>query len=367
MEQNKRYCNKINTDSIWDEFNIKNVKLKNRIVRAATNEHLGTLDGVITDAYIDVYKNLADSGVGLIITSHMAIDKMQRADLTHICINDPENFEKLKLLTKEVHKTDSKIICQISYGGYRALKVAGKRAMTPSAMEETTEMTLGDIDDCINNYIKTIKLIKKAGFDGVELHLAHGYLLSEFLDSFYNKRDDLYGGTVENRYRIVHQILSGIHNLCFDSNFLIIAKIDSTSKSGNPLFLKDQIEVCKLLEKDGIDAIEVSGCDFRKYKQDTPYFLNNALMIKEMVSVPIILVGGFRNQAQMSDAISKRIDLISISRPFIADKNFMEKLRNNQPSRCISCSKCFDIYKTQFKHCIFDKDIDLQLYENFHK
>ena len=90
-------------------------------------------------------------------------------------------------------------------------------------------------------------------------------------------------------------------------------------------------------------------------------------MIKEMVSVPIILVGGFRNQAQMSDAISKGIDLISISRPFIADKNFMEKLRNNQPSRCISCSKCFDLYKTQFKHCIFDKEIDLQLYENFHK
>lgn len=357
----------MNNDSIWKEFNIKNIRLKNRIVRSATNEHLGTLDGMITDSYIDVYRNLAKSGVGLIITSHMAIEKTQRADLTHICINEPKNFEKLKLLTKEVHKTDSKIICQISYGGHHASKVVGKSAMTPSITEETTEMTLNDINNCINNYIKTIKLIKEVGFDGVELHLAHGYLLSEFLDPFYNKRTDEYGGQVENRYRIIHQILSRINELDLNSNFLIIAKIDSTSKSGDSLFLKDQIDICKLLEKDGINAIEVSGCDFKKYKQDTPYFLNNALIIKKKVPVPIILVGGFRNKFQINNAISKGIDLISMSRPFLADKNFIEKLKNNQPSKCISCNKCFNIYKTTFKHCIFDNEINLQLYENFHK
>lgn len=357
----------MNNDLVWEEFNIKNIKLKNRIVRSATNEHLGSLDGIITDAYIDVYKNLADSGVGLIITSHMAVDKTQRADLTHICINESRNLEKLKLLTNEVHKHGSKIICQISYGGHHASKIIRKRAMTPSITEETTEMTLNDINNCINNYIKTIKLIKRVGFDGVELHLAHGYLLSEFLDPFYNKRKDEYGGTIENRYRIIHQILSKVNKLILDSNFLIIAKIDSTSKSGNSKFLKDQISICKLLEKDGIDAIEVSGCDFKKYKQDTPYFLNNALEIREKVSVPLILVGGFRNKSQINDALNKGIDLISMSRPFIADKNFIQKLKNNESSKFISCNKCFDIYRITFKHCIFDKEIDLQLYKNFHK
>lgn len=356
-----------NNDSVWNEFDIKNIKLKNRIVRSATNEHLGTIDGIITNSYIDVYKNLANSGVGLIITSNMAVEKTQRADLTHICINEQKNFEKLMSLTIEVHKTRSKIICQISYGGHHASKVVGKKALTPSITEKTIEMTLNDINNCINNYIKTIKLIKEVGFDGVELHLAHGYLLSEFLDPFYNKRNDEYGGTVENRYRIIHQILSGVNQLSLDPNFLVIAKIDSTSKSGNSLFLKDQIDICKLLEKDGIDAIEVSGCDFKKYKQDTPYFLNNALKIKEKVSIPIILVGGFRNSFQINDAISKGINLISMSRPFIADNNFIKKLKNNQTSKCISCNKCFEIYKTSFKHCIFDNEINLQLYENFHK
>lgn len=353
--------------SVWKKFIIKNVELKNRIVRSATNEHLGTLNGIITDSYIDVYKNLANSGVGLIVTSNMAIDKSQKSDLAQICINEPENIEKLKLLTKEVHKANSKIICQISYGGHHASKMVGKSAMTPSTTEETTEMTLDDINNCINNYIKTIKLIKKVGFDGVELHLAHGYLLSEFLDPFYNKRNDKYGGNTENRYRIVHQILSRLNNFVLDSRFLVIAKIDSTSKSGDLLFLKEQINICKLLEKDGIDAIEVSGCDFKKYKQEIPYFLNNALKIKETVSVPIILVGGFRNITQMNNAISEGIDLIAMSRPFIADKNFIKKLNNNQVSRCISCNSCFYIYKTRFKHCIFDNEINLQLYENFHR
>ena len=353
--------------SVWKKIRIKEVELKNRIIRSATNEHLGTPNGIITDSFIDVYKNLANSGVGLIITSNMAIDKSQRSNLAQICINEPENIEKLKLLTKEVHKANSKIICQISYGGHHASKIVGKSAMTPSTTEETTEMTLDDINNCINNYIKTIKLIKKVGFDGVELHLAHGYLLSEFLDPFYNKRTDKYGGTTENRYRIVHQILSKLNNFVLDSHFLIIAKIDSTSKSGDPLFLGEQINICKLLEKYGIDAIEVSGCDFKKYKQEIPYFLNNALKIKKTVSVPIILVGGFRNITQMNNAISEGIDLIAMSRPFIADKNFMEKLKKNQASRCTSCNSCFYIYKTIFKHCIFDNEIDFQLYENFHK
>ena len=355
----------MNKKNIWDQFKIKNLTLKNRIVRAATNEHLGTLDGIITDSYIDIYKTLARSGVGLIITSHMAIDKSQRADLTHICINEKENYDKLKILTNEVHKTNSKVICQIAYGGYRAYKVVGKSAMTPSGNEETKKMTIEDINNCIDNYVKTIKLVKEVGFDGVELHLAHGYLLSEFLDPYYNKRNDEYGVSIKNRYRIIHAILINIKEYLTDPNFLVIVKIDSTSKSKDPMFINEQISVCKLLEEDLIDAVEVSGSDFRNYKQDTPYFLNNALKIKKNISIPIILVGGFRNKYYMDKCINKGVDLISVSRPFISESNFMEKLRNNEASRCISCNRCFDIYKTEFKRCIFDKKINKQLYVNF--
>lgn len=353
------------TNDIYENFNIKNIQLRNRIVRSATNEHLATLEGMITDSYINLYRRLSESGVGLIITSHMAVSKNQRADLTHVCLNEKKNFERLKLLTSEVHKFSSKIISQISYGGHRAGAIFGSEAWSCSGVLKTKEIAKSDIRKCVCDYVKAIRVAKQVGFDGVQLHLAHGYLLSEFLDPFYNKRTDEYGGVVNNRYRIVHQILSEIKDLILDPDFLIAAKIDSTSKSKDPLFLKDQIMICKLLEKDGIDAIEISGQNFREYKTDTPYFLENALKIKKEVSIPIILVGGFRGQQQMNSALREGIDLISISRPFIAEENFMEKLRNHQMSKCVNCNKCFEIYKTQFKRCILHNEINLQLYDTF--
>lgn len=353
--------------SIWNELMIKNVKIQNRIVRSATNEHLGSIEGIITNAYIDTYRKLSESGVGLIITSHMAVYKKQRADLTHICINEKENFNKLCLLTNEIHKSDAKVICQISYGGFRAAKVVGNNALSPSGNENTCIMSKDNINECISHYISAIRLAKKAGFDGIQLHLAHGYLLSEFLDPFYNHRTDEYGGSVENRYRIIHQILSGVQDFVSDPNFLIVVKIDTTSKSNDFNFLNDQIEICKLLEHDKIDAIEISGQTFKNFKQDTPYFLENALKIKDAVSLPIILVGGFRNELQMNEALKEGIDFISVSRPFIVEENFISKLKNHQSSKCISCNRCFEIYKTQFKRCIFHREINSQLYENFHK
>lgn len=352
--------------NIWDKFKIKNIKLQNRIVRSATNEHLGTKDGIITDAYIEVYKDLAKQGIGLIITSHMAILKDQRADLTHICINEYENFDKLKKLTKEIHAYNQKIICQISCGGRRASKIFKDKTFSPSGNDNAKIMSKEDIDICINNYVSAIKVAKETGFDGVQIHLAHGYLLSEFLNPFYNKRTDEYGGSTNNRYRIIHEILLKVNDLILDPNFLITVKIDSSLKNDNEDFIKNQIEICKLLEVDGISAIEVSGEDFRKYKQSTPYYLDNALRIKNAVSVPIILVGGFRNEDKMNDAINKGIDLVSCCRAFIADNNFIEKLKNKESSRCISCNKCFEIYKTLYKRCIFDEKINSGLYENFH-
>lgn len=218
-----------NRIDMWDKAKIKKVELKNRIVRSATNEHLGTVEGMITDDYIKVYENLAKSGVGLLITSHMAIDKKQRADITHICVNDSENIEKLKLLTAKVHQYGSKIIAQISYGGHKAAKVEGQIAKTPSNTENSIAMTEEEINECINNYAKTVKTLQETGFDGVQLHLAHSYLLSEFLDPFYNKRTDSYGGSVKNRYRIIHKIMVAIQEIV-NPNFLMTAKIDTTSK-----------------------------------------------------------------------------------------------------------------------------------------
>lgn len=349
---------------IWQKAKIKNIELNNRIVRSATNEHLGTLDGCITEAYLKVYNDLAKSGIGLIITSHMAIDKSQRADTTHICVNDSRNTDKLMLLTDIVHKYDSKIIAQISYPGHHGSKMEGQISKTPSGLGDTITFSKKDIDQCIINHVTTIEFLQKVGFDGVQLHMAHGYLLSEFLDPFYNKRTDNYGGNINNSYRIIHEILMKINEIVEDK-FIITAKIDTVSKDEDKKFINQQIQVCKWLERDGIDAIEISGNNFKKLNQTTPYFLDNALKIKNEINIPIILVGGFRNINQMNNALEKGIDFISMSRPFIADENFIEKLRNNENSICINCNQCFEIFKTQHKRCILRDDVIHQLEINF--
>jgi 2,4-dienoyl-CoA reductase-like NADH-dependent reductase (Old Yellow Enzyme family) len=194
--------------------------------------------------------------------------------------------------------------------------------------------------------------------------MAHGYLLSEFLDPYYNKRIDEYGGSNKNRYHIIHEILTRACRIK-NPNFAIIAKIDTVSKIEDDGFLNQQLEVCKCMELDGIDAIEISGANFKKCNQSTPYYLENALKIKKNVDVPIILVGGFRNINQMEDALDKGIDFISMCRPFIADEDFIQRLKNGEESRCTNCNQCFEVFKTQYKRCILRNDTIPQLEINY--
>lgn len=351
--------------NVWQKTKIKNLEINNRIIRSATNEHLGDLDGTITKDYIKVYENLSKSGVGLIITSQLSINNSQRADITHICIDNPNNIEYFKTLTNLVHNYGSKIIGQISYGGHRANKIPGNIAKSPSGIDNSYPMSLEDIKECIKDYVNATLILQETGFDGVQLHIAHQYLLSEFLDPFYNKRTDNYGGNIENRYRIVHEILEELKKVV-NSNFIVTAKINVTSKDTDYTnFLDDQIQVCKYLEQDGLNAIELSGADYLKFNQPTPYYLESALKIKKAISIPVILVGGFRNMKQINSALEKGIDFVSMCRPFISEEDFIEKLKNNQTSRCINCNKCFEVFKTKHTRCVFRNDIIPQLEVNF--
>lgn len=353
-----------NNIDIWQSVDIKKHKLKNRVIRSATNEHLGTTDGLITEEYIKVYETLSKNDIGLIITSHMTIDKNQRADLTHICLDDERNIKGLMRLTDIVHQNNSKIVAQISYGGHKAIKNFKHKIQTPSSNEEPNYMSLNDINECIEGYVRATKILETIGFDGVQLHLAHGYLLSEFLDPFYNHRTDIFGGNVTNRYRIIHEIMTKIQET-INPNFLVMAKIDTTSKDKTLDILNDQIQVCKYLEQDGIDAIELSGNNYHDLKQEEPYFLQNTLAIRKQISVPLILVGGFRNINQINMVLSQGINFVSMSRPFIAEPNFVSKLKESKSSICINCNSCLKRYKTTHKLCIFSESTNIQLEKNF--
>ncbi len=344
------------------KMKINDVIINNRIIRSATNEHLGSLDGLITKEYIKVYSNLAKNGVGLIITSHMAVNREQRVDETQICVNDPRNFIYLKQLSETVHKYDSKILVQLSQGGKMTYANSGVLPLTPCRSNKSKEMSLMDIDNCIENFVSAATIIEKANFDGIQLHLAHDYLLSDFLDPYYNKRKDDYGSSIKNRYKIIHKILNTIKCRC-NSKFILAVKINSTSKTTN--FIRDQLEICRLLEEDGVNLIEVSGMEFKKENSIEPIFLRESLKIRDTVSIPIALVGGFRNVNQMNFAIDKGIDFISMARPFICEDDLVLKLKDHKKVMCNDCNSCYSIYRNLFKRCIFHDNINQQLLYNF--
>ena len=351
---------------MFSKGKIKNIEIKNRIVRSATNEHLGNIDGIITDDYIDVYSNLAKNDVGLIITSHMAVDEKQRVDETQICIQKFDNKKLLTDLIRKVHKYGSKIIVQVSQGGKFSSNVEGQVALTPTETETSKCMNLKDINNCIENFALACKIIQDCGADGVQLHMAHGYLLSDFLDPYNNKRTDKYGGSIENRYRIIHQIVSSIKSSC-KKEFIIMAEIKSKSNTNSCQFFEQQLVICKMLELDGVDAIEISGMEFAQKNRKMPYFLSQALQIRKQINIPVVLVGGFHKYAQINQAIEEGIDFVSMSRPFICEDDLVFKLKNRVNSKCSGCNCCYNIFRNEYKRCKFHDNTILQLEKNFKK
>lgn len=349
---------------MFRERRIKKAVISNCFVRSATNEHLGTHEGIITNAYLNEYESLAKNEVGLIITSHMAVDNEQRVDETQICITKEKNHTLLSRLSDIVHSRGSKIIVQLSQGGHKASNLVHQQALSVCGGTNIFPMTKYDIEKCIDNFVKAALIAKQTGFDGIQLHLAHGYLLCEFLDPFFNKRDDSYGGTVENRYRIIHQIVTKCRKEC-GNDFILSVKINMSSYENNSNFFDEQLKVCQWLEQDGIDLIEVSGVEFAQQEKELPYFLLEASTLKKVVEVPIVLTGGFRNIGQIDKALGNGIDFIAASRPFICENDFIKKLKEGKSSRCTDCNCCYEIYREEFKRCFLHTDINEQLKNNF--
>jgi 2,4-dienoyl-CoA reductase-like NADH-dependent reductase (Old Yellow Enzyme family) len=246
------------------------------------------------------------------------------------------------------------------------------------------ELTDNEILEIIRRFAEAVERGKMAGFDGVELHLAHGYLLASFLSPHMNKRNDRWGGTTENRFRIVREILKQARERVGD--YPILAKINAFEKSGDGMKIDEAVQIAKLLEECGCDAIEVSSGiiedgfwfargDFpyeiivrdnyfrlqnipgflrplikpvlkKRLESPQPYSLYNldsAQQIKKQVGIPVIVVGGIRKLAEIEDIIeNNRCDFVSMARPFIIEPNIVNKFRagKQQESKCIDCNFC---------------------------
>ena len=336
--------------SVFDETNIKKMKLKNRSIRGSVGDTCSFYNGKISENSFNLYKQLSDDGVGTIITGCMSVgDYDQMENLNIFRIDKDEYIEEFKKLTSLVHKNNANILMQIFHvGGVTNVNTdkiyAPSSIKIPQTNKTSTEMTKEDILRIEENFEKAAIRAKKAGFDGVDIHAAHLYLLSEFLSPAYNKRNDEYGGSDENRARILIEIIERIRK-AVGPDFIISMKIDCEDSIPGGITIEGFITACKLAEKAGVDMIQVSGREWidGKMKSNTPFFLQQASKLADIVKVPVVLVGGLRDIDTMEDIINKtQIEYLSIARPLICEPDIVKKWKRGEKKKsiCLNCNNC---------------------------
>ncbi len=253
---------------LFEATKLNNMALENRFVRSATWEGMATPDGYPTERLTQVLVNLARGGVGLIITSHAYVSREGQAGPFQLGIYSDDQVGPLREMTKAVHDAGGKIVAQISHAGCAAAsQLTGSRPLGPSVIEKDgrrrcDEMTKDDVARLTKDFSRAAARANEAGFDGVQLHAAHGYLMSQFLSPAYNARRDSYGGPVENRARMLLGVFEAARS-AVGSSFAIMVKINSEDFLDGGFTVDEMLAVSAMLEDRGIDAIEMSGGTFR--------------------------------------------------------------------------------------------------------
>jgi 2,4-dienoyl-CoA reductase-like NADH-dependent reductase (Old Yellow Enzyme family) len=359
--------------TLFDKSKLLNIELKNRFIRSAQWERMADDKGHLTQDLIDNYIELAKGGVGIIITGYSTILESETPAPKMMGIYDDSFIDEYKGLVNEIHKYGTKIIMQIVHGGSNsAYKANERRILAPSAVENPAtkfvpeEMTENEILSVIKSFADAAGRIKKSGFDGVQLHAAHGFLLSQFLSPYFNKREDKYGGTIENRSRIIIETYNAVKE-SVGNDFAILVKINCDDFMDNGLTFQDSLYVCKLLSDAGINAIEVSGGCPSSRENEGPsredintqnkesYFREYAAKIAEIVNVPVSLVGGNRSLDVMDGILnSTRIKYFSLARPLMREPDLIKRWQSGdtEKAKCESCNQCF--LTAGYKHCVFN-------------
>ncbi|MBN1253892.1 MAG: NADH:flavin oxidoreductase [Deltaproteobacteria bacterium] len=345
---------------LFEATKLNGLTLKNRFVRSATAEGMATEDGAVAPRLINLMTELAEGGVGLIITGHAYVTKRGQATPLQLGIYDDKLILGLRAMVDAVHERDGTIVAQLAHSGMLAIpKLINSAPLAPSAIEGLVdvplqEMTIEDINETIHAFGRAGERACSAGFDGVQLHAAHSYLLSQFLSPAFNHRTDSYGGSIENRARMLVKVVQGIRKRV-GQDYPLLIKMNCQDFLEGGLELEDAIQAGALLQAAGVDAIEVSGGTFasgnlmpsRKNiikERDEAYFKAEARTFKKQVDLPIILVGGIRSFHIAEGIVNDHIaDYISMCRPFIREPGLVSRWESGDLSKatCVSDSKCF--------------------------
>jgi 2,4-dienoyl-CoA reductase-like NADH-dependent reductase (Old Yellow Enzyme family) len=294
---------------LFENTTINGMKLSNRFVRSATWEGLAADDGSCTPALKDLYIELAKGGMGLIITSHTYVRPDGKGSPRQLGLSDDKFIAGLREMTDEIHRYHTPVAVQLSHAGILANeKITGITAATVSNLEGYAgsggkEMVIEDIQEIVEAFARAARRAKEAGFDAIQIHGAHGFLINQFLSPAFNRRTDAYGGPIENRAKVVLEIIEKMRS-CVGSAFPILIKVNSEDAIDGGLTNEESLKAALMFQDAGIDAIELSGGtvvtgDHCRSNIDSEekeaYWRKAARASKEKLSVPLIMVGGIRS------------------------------------------------------------------------
>ncbi len=355
---------------------INGMQLKNRFVRSATHEAMADLDGTVKDQLLQYMLDLVRGEVGLIITGHAHVLREGQAGPRQMGAYSDAMIDGLKRVCSVIHENGGVVAIQLAHAGIRGIGKKEYAALGPSNLSKeglkvATAMTAEDIQRTVKAFGDAAERSVAAGFDAIQIHSAHGYLLSQFLSPYYNKRADVYGGILENRARFLLEVYTEIRGRVGRS-FPLMVKINSEDFLEGGFTAEEMVKVACMLEEQGMDAIEMSGGTFEsgrlvpsrmgtfKSEKKEVYYRKAAEAFKREVKIPLILVGGFLSFNLAEEMVtSGQADYVALSRPLIREPHLVKRWADGDKAKatCISCNKCFStLLMEEALHCPIDKE-----------
>ncbi|MDW3191737.1 MAG: NADH:flavin oxidoreductase/NADH oxidase family protein [Cytophagales bacterium] len=329
------------------------VTIKNRIAKAAMTERLANRKQQATRALVNLYDQWSSNGAGLLITGNILVDPRYKEASGNIVLEDGSGLEPLSKMVAKGKNNDTHIWAQISHAGRQASIFSTFKPIAPSAIQlkkmglfaKPKAMTLEQIKDVEDRFVRTSLLCQQAGFTGVQVHAAHGYLLSQFLSPLTNQRSDDYGGAIENRARLLFDMVKRLRSELGDA-FPISVKLNSADFQRGGFDEQDSLYVIGELEKLGIDLLEISGGTYENLKflteryqkestkQREAYFMDFAKQVREKTKLPLMITGGFRTRAFCEEVLgNEELEMIGFARPFLVDRDFPKQFVENPDGR----------------------------------
>lgn len=334
--------------------------LKNHFIRSATWDGMGFNDGTFSPAQIELFNNLSRGGAGLLTSGFIAVTPQGRRNREQNLLCENRHIQSLRKIVAVVKREDTALIAQLVHcGGYACTDTTKLPIVAPNAsrepiFEETPQaLTEIEIKDVVIKFAEAASRAREAGCDGVQIHAAHGYLVSQFLSPCTNQREDNYGGSPENRARFLIEVYEKVRKYV-GTDFTITIKINGSDYFKDGLECEESLKVTHKLAELGLDGVEVSGGNpiskpltpipqaIKAGDNEVP-FKDEILAFTESLSIPVAAVAGIRSLETIEKLIAKGVSLISLCRPLICEPDLINQWQagREEPSRCTSCNRCF--------------------------